>query len=266
MLLITKKIVIQHIIKFTFLPFLALILLQSCVSKKEMLYMQDVASYNNTDITYNYQTLQVDDILKISVGALIPEAALPYNNVTAGNMVANNIDVMKLDGYLVSQNSTINFPVLGELSVKEKTTQDLENDIKKLLIDGGYLINPNVTVRLLNAKVTILGAVKTPGTFSFTENNISLLQALGLAGDLTINGSREDVVVLRYVDGVQNTARINLTSANFLRGPYQMVKPNDVIVVNPNSAKLKTAGYVGDVSSILGITSLLLSSIILLTR
>ena len=256
----------QYFVKHLLLIFSIITLLLSCVSKKEMLYMQDVASYNNTDVTYNNHTLQVDDILKISVGALMPEAALPYNNVTAGNMVANNIDLMKLDGYLVAQNFTINFPVLGVLSVKEKTTQDLENDIKKLLEDGGYLINPNVTVRLLNAKVTILGEVQRPGTFSFTENNISLLQALGLAGDLTINGSREDVVVLRYVDGVQTTARINLTSANFLSGPYQMVKPNDVIVVNPNSAKLKTAGYVGNVSTILGITSLLLSSIILLTR
>ena len=147
--------------------FITLTLLQSCVSKKEMLYLQDVQSYNNTEVTYNNHTIQVDDILKISVGALMPEAALPYNNVTAGSVVANTIDVMKLDGYLVSQNSTINFPVLGELSIKEKTTQDLENDIKKLLVDGGYLINPSVTVRLLNAKVTILGEVKMPGTFSF---------------------------------------------------------------------------------------------------
>jgi len=228
--------------------------------------MQDVETYNNTQVTFNNHTLQVDDILKISVGALMPEAALPYNNVTAGNMVANNLDVMKLDGYLVSQNHTINFPVLGELSVKEKTAQDLENDIKKLLVDGGYLINPNVTVRLLNAKVTILGEVQQPGTFSFTENNISLLQALGLAGDLTINGSRENVVVLRRVNGVQTTERINLTSASFLSGPYQMVKPNDVIVVNPNSAKVKTAGYVGNISAILGIASILLTSIVLLTR
>ena len=228
--------------------------------------MQDVETYNNTQVTFNNHTLQVDDILKISVGALMPEAALPYNNVTAGNMVANNLDVMKLDGYLVSQNHTINFPVLGELSVKEKTTKDLENDIKNLLVDGGYLINPNVTVRLLNAKVTILGEVQQPGTFSFTENNISLLQALGLAGDLTINGSRENVVVLRRVNGVQTTERINLTSASFLSGPYQMVKPNDVIVVNPNSAKVKTAGYVGNISAILGIASILLTSIVLLTR
>ena len=252
--------------KLLLCSFVTLTLLQSCVSKKQMLYMQDVESYNNTEATYNNHTLQVDDILKISVGALIPEAAIPYNKNSGGSVVANSIDVMKLDGYLVSQNSTINFPILGELSVKDKTTKDLENDIKKLLFDGGYLINPNVNVRLLNAKVTILGEVNNPGTFSFTENNVSFLQALGLAGDLTINGSREDLVVLRRLDGLQTTERINLTSSSWLSGPYQMVKPNDVIIVNPNSAKLKTAGYVGNISTILGITSLLLSSIILLTR
>ena len=255
---------LHNLLKFTIIALF--LVLQSCVSKKEMLYMQDLESFNNTDVTFTSHTLQVDDILKISVGALMPEAAIPYNKNSGGSAVANGIDVMKLDGYLVSQTSTINFPILGELSVKDKTTKNLENDIKKLLVDGGYLIKPNVTVRLLNAKVTILGEVQRPGTFSFTENNISLLQALGLAGDLTINGSREDVVVLRYVDGVQTTARINLTSANFLKGPYQMVKPNDVLIVNPNSAKLKTAGYVGNISAILGITSVILTSILLFTR
>ena len=256
----------QYFVKHLLLIFSIITLFQSCVSKREMLYLQDVESFNNTEVIYTNHTLQVDDILKISVGALIPEAAIPYNKNSGGSVVANSIDVMKLDGYLVSQNSTINFPILGELSVKDKTTKDLENDIKKLLFDGGYLINPNVNVRLLNAKVTILGEVQQPGTISFTENNISLLQALGLAGDLTINGSREDLVVLRRVDGLQTTERINLTSSSWLSGPYQMVKPNDVIIVNPNSAKLKTAGYVGNISTILGITSLLLSSIILLTR
>ena len=85
--------------------------------------------------------------------------------LTGGSVVANNIDVMKLDGYLVSQTMTINFPVLGRIVCKRKNNQDLENDIKKLLVDGGYLINPNVTVRLLNAKVTILGEVKIPAPF-----------------------------------------------------------------------------------------------------
>jgi len=258
---------IKQSLIINFFAFIAINLLSvSCVSKKQMLYLQDIDTINNQELKYNNHTIQVDDILKISVGALMPEAALPYNNVTGGSVVANNIDVMKLDGYLVSQNSMINFPVLGELSVKDKTTKDLENDIKKLLVDGGYLINPNVTVRLLNAKVTILGEVQRPGTFSFTENNISLLQALGLAGDLTINGSREDVVVLRYVDGLQTTKQINLTSSSFLSGPYQMVKPNDVLIVNPNSAKVSSAGYVGNLSAILGITSVILTSILLFTR
>jgi len=258
---------IKQILSINIFTTIAFALLSvSCVSKKQMLYMQDIDTINNQELKYNNHTLQVDDILKITVSTLMPETALPYNNVTAGSVVANNIEVMKLDGYLVSKNSTINFPVLGELSVKEKTAKDLENDIKKLLVDGGYLINPNVTVRLLNAKVTILGEVQRPGTFSFTENNISLLQALGLAGDLTINGSREDVMVLRYVDGVQTTARIDLNSSSFLKGPYQMVKPNDVIIVNPNSAKVSSAGYVGNLSAILGIASIVLSSIILITR
>ena len=257
---------INSIIKINFLLLFTFYFFQSCVSKKDLHYIQDIDTYNNTEVAHSNHTIQIDDILKVSVSSLMPKAAIPYNGFTSGSIVANNIDMMKLDGYLVSQNSTINFPVLGELSVKEKTTQELENDIKERLVDGGYLISPNVTVRLVNAKVTILGEVKMPGTFSFTENNISLLQALGLAGDLTINGSREDIVVLRYVDGVQTTARINLTSANFLSGPYQMVKPNDVIVVNPNSAKLKTAGYVGNISAILGITSIILTSILLFTR
>ena len=255
-----------YYIKLIFLSIISLLVLQSCVSKKQMLYFQDLETINNQELKYNNHTLQVDDILKISVGALVPEAALPYNNLTGGSVVANSIDIMRLDGYLVSQRMTINFPALGELSVKDKTAKDLENDIKKLLVEGGYLINPNVMVRLLNAKFTILGEVQKPGTFSFTENNISLLQALGLAGDLTINGSREDLVVLRYVNGVLTTARINLTSASFLKGPYQMLKPNDVILVNPNSAKLKTAGYVGSISAILGITSIILTSILLFTR
>ena len=246
--------------------FIIIGLLQSCVSKKQMLYLQDVDTINSQEVTYNNHTLQVDDILRISVGALVPEAAIPFNNVTGGSVVANNIDVMKLDGYLVSQRMTINFPVLGELSVKGKTTQDLENDIKKLLVDGGYLINPNVTVRLLNAKFTILGEVQNPGTISFTENNISLLQALGLAGDLTINGSREDVVVLRRINGVQTTTRINLTSASFLKGPYQMIKPNDVIVVNPNSARISSAGYIGSIPILLGVITSSLTIILLFTR
>jgi polysaccharide export outer membrane protein len=243
-----------------------LIFMQSCVSKKEILYLQDIDTNPAMEVASNITTLQPNDILKIDVGALIPEAALPYNKIAASGQIANNLEVMKLEGYLVSATKTIQFPVLGELSVAAKTTAELEVDIKNRLETGGYLLNPSVTVRLLNAKVTILGEVKQPGTFTFTENNISLLQALGLAGDLTINGDREDVILIREADGQRSTTHLNLTQSAWLSSPYQNIQPNDVLVVNPNNAKVKTAGYIGNVSVVLAMASLILTSIVLLTN
>ena len=121
----------RYFIKFIFLSF-SILILQSCISKKQILYLQDVESFKNTEVPYKSNTIQVDDILKITIGAIMPEAVVPFNKLSGSSSVSNNIDIMKLDGYLVSQNLTINFPVLGELSVKDKTTQDLENDIKKI--------------------------------------------------------------------------------------------------------------------------------------
>jgi polysaccharide export outer membrane protein len=89
---------------------------------------------------------------------------------------------------------------------------------------------------------------------------------LGLAGDLTINGNREDIILIRSMDGIQTTSHLNLTSANWLSGPYQNIKPNDVIIVNPNAAMIKTAGYIGSISVFLGVFTVVLSSIILLTN
>ena len=255
-----------QIIKTIFSALLLIMLLQSCVSKKEILYLQDLDAYSPMELSYSENTLQIDDILNITVGALMPEAALPYNKISPTRTMANSLDIMKLEGYLVSQDKTINFPVLGIVSVAGKTTIALEKDLKERLKAGGYLIDPIVTVRLLNAKVTILGEVKIPGTFTFTENNMSFLQALGLAGDLTINGNREDVILIRNVDGIQTASHLNLTSADWLSGPLQNIKPNDVIVVNPNEAKVKSAGFIGSASVVLAIASIILSSIVILTN
>jgi polysaccharide biosynthesis/export protein len=252
-------------IKLNTFALATLILMQSCISKKEILYLQDIDTNPAMEVLSNKTTLQPNDILKIDIGALMPEAALPYNKITPNNIqAANNLEVMKLEGYLVSNNKTIQFPVLGELSVAGKNTADLETDIKNLLESGGYLLNPTVTVRLLNAKVTILGEVKKPGTFTFTENNISLLQALGLAGDLTINGDRENVILIREADGNRSTTHLNLTESAWLNGSYQNIQPNDVIVVNPNAAKVKSAAFFGSASSFVAIASLLISTVVLI--
>jgi polysaccharide export outer membrane protein len=117
---------------------------------------------------------------------------------------------------------------------------------------------------LLNAKITLLGEVKMPGTYTFTEKNISLLQLLGLAGDLTIDGNRQDIILIRETDGKRTVVNIDLTSANWLMSPYQNVKPNDVLIINPNSKKVKSAGLLGNISSALSIATILLSTIILI--
>ena len=226
--------------------------------------MQDLDAYTPMELSYSEHTVQVDDILNITVGALMPEAALPYNKISPTMTMANSLDLIKLDGYLVSQDKTINFPVLGIVSVAGKTTIALEKDLKERLESGGYLIDPIVTVRLLNAKVTLLGEVKMPGTFTFTENNMSFLQVLGLAGDLTINGNREDIIIIRSIDGIQTTGHLNLTSSNWLNGPFQNIKPNDVIVVKPNGSKIKSSAFFGSATSFVAIASLLISTVVLI--
>jgi len=241
---------------------LSILIIYSCVSKKQLLYLQDLKTYNNSEVISSKNTLQENDILSIKVSSFEKEASTPYN--TASNFNGVSPQLIQLNGYLVSKNKTINFPVLGEISVAGKTTQNLENYLKEILQSGGHLIKPNVIVRLLNSKVTILGEVRSPGTYNFTENNISLLQALGLAGDLTIDGNRKDILLIRESDGQRTTTKLDITSASFLTSTYQNIKPNDVIIVNPNSKKVKSAGLIGNISTALSIASILLSTIILI--
>jgi polysaccharide biosynthesis/export protein len=236
----------------------------SCVSKKELLYLQDFQKYNNSKVITPKNFLRENDILKIDVISLEMSASIPYNKATATNNFGNSLEMIQLNGYLVSKNKTINFPILGEISVVGKTTQDLEQYLKELLESEGHLINPNVTVRLLNSKVTILGEVRNPGTFTFTEKNITLLQAFGLAGDLTIDGNRKDILLIRESQGKRTTTNLDLTNASWLISPYQNIQPNDVIIVNPNSKKITSAGLIGNISTVLSIASIILSSIILI--
>jgi polysaccharide biosynthesis/export protein len=253
----------KHFVKFKLLILISLIL-GSCVSKKNILYLQDINSIDITEVSSSKYILQENDILKIDITSLENTASLPFNKVSSSGALGNNIAMIQLDGYLVSEKKTINFPVLGEISVLDKTIFELESVIKNRLINGGYLIKPNVSIRLLNAKFTILGEVKKPGTYTFTEKNISLLQALGLAGDLTIDGNRKDIIVIRELEGKRITTYLDLTSASLLTSLYQNVQPNDVIIVNPNLKKVRSAGLVGNISSVLSIASILLSTIILI--
>lgn len=248
-----------------YLVVLLVIALSSCASKKDILYLQDADENADSEINYQITTLQPNDILSINIETVNPEAAIPYNRGTAGSQMVN-LQLLQLQGYLVSNTGTINFPVLGEIEIVNLTTAEAEERIRKELVDGGHLNNPIVNLRIVNAKITVLGEVNSPGTYSFTEQNITLLQALGYANDLTINGKRDDIIITRDVEGVRKITHIDLTNTEFMNSEFYFVRPNDVIIVNPNNPRVKNAGFVGNVGTFLAVTSVILSSIILVTR
>ncbi|MFT4800331.1 MAG: polysaccharide export outer membrane protein [Flavobacteriaceae bacterium] len=246
------------------LSFMILFSLFSCSTKKDILYLQNLDEYNNSKVFITNNSIQAGDILNIKVSTLSSEASIPFNSFSGSIGQVNDIQSMKINGYLVSDSKTINFPVLGEISVSKKTIKELELDLRKALKSGGYLTDPLVTIRLLNAKFTVLGEVKAPGTYETTEVRISLLEALGMAGGLNINADRKNLVILREIDDRINTTHIDLSLADWLNGPYSHIHPNDILLINPNKAKVISAGIIKSPSDVLSIFSVILSTVILL--
>ena len=249
-------------------PYLLLVicLVFGCSIKKNILYVQDIDQTNSAELHFETPTIQANDILKITVSTLEPSAALPYNKATTMLGNVSSLELMRLEGYEVSEDLTIEFTQLGTLSVLSQTPFQLANMIKQRLELEGHLINPVVNVRLLNAKFTVLGEVKKPGTYNFTESKLTLLQAIGLAGDLTINGQRNDIKLIRETNHERSIFHIDLTASDWMNSSSYYIYPNDVIIIDPNNTKVKSAGLVGNVGTVLTVASVLLSTIILLTR
>lgn len=248
------------------LTLFTLILLQSCSSKKNILYLQDIDIASPIELNFEAPTIQANDILKINVATLEASAAIPYNKSTDSGSSASNLELMRLEGYEVSKTLTIEFPQLGTLSVLNKTPTQLAKAITQRLESEGHLINPSVNVRLLNAKFTVLGEVANPGTFSFTESKLNLFQAIGLAGDLTINGKRKNIKLIREINQERTVLHIDLTTSDWMNSDSYYVFPNDIIIIDPNNPKVKSAGFIGNLGTAISVVSVLLSSILLLTR
>lgn len=241
------------------------ILLVSCANKKDILYYQDIQNNSQDQISYLSSNVQINDILYIKVSAIIQESADPFN-ISINNSGNVNIDTYKIQGYLVSQEGNIIFPLLGNINVVGKSTEEVQTLLAKMLTDFGYIKDPTVSVRIINSKVTVLGEVRAPGTYAFDEQNISLNQAIGYAGDLTINGVRKDVLLIREVNGVRTYIHLDLTSSNWFKSPYYYVKQNDVIIVNPNGPKIMSSGYLNSIGTTLGIVSFGLTIYLLLKK
>ena len=171
---------------------------------------------------------------------------------------------MIIDGYKVEKDSTINYPLLGRINVVGFTINELAFKLKQMLIDSGQLTNPFVKVNKVNSKYTVLGEVKNPGTYFNYENQLNIFQALGFAGDLLITAKRKNVKLIRQENGLRKTYKFTLNNSEIFDKPYYYIKSNDVIIIEPNFSKIKSAGFIGSPSSIASISSLLLSITLLL--
>ncbi|MFT4683491.1 MAG: polysaccharide export outer membrane protein [Flavobacteriales bacterium] len=245
--------------------FFTLTMICACSSKRNMIYVNGIEKYPITKISKQKKSplIQENDILRIEVRSMFPKAAIVYNRISERISQNQNIELLQLEGYLVSDSFTINFPVLGSVKV-EGTTLELEKKITKLLLDGEHLVNPSVSVRLLNGKFTVIGEVVKPGTYNYLDKHINLFQALGYAGDLTISGKRKNISLIREMNGIRTTTKLDITSIDFLDNPAYYIRNNDIIIVHPNYNRIKSAGFIGSPQSIASISSLLLSITLLI--
>ena len=250
-------------------------LLVSCQSYKKVPYLQDTAFVNDTEQSVRQTGVKVmpKDLLTIAVSCSTPELAAPFNLVNSGTAsgmegktVGQGTASSALQQYLVDNEGKINFPVLGELHVggltKKATEQMIVEKLKPYIKE-----TPIVTVRIVNYRISVLGEVSSPGSFVVSNEKINLLEALAMAGDLTIYGMRDNVKLIRTgQDNKQEIITMDLNKAETVLSPYYQLQQNDIIYVTPNKTKAKnsdigasTGLWFSGVSILLSITNLLIS-------
>ncbi len=222
------------------------VLFGSCVDTKKVTYFNSLSEGVIPSSLVNLEPIiQKSDILSITVSSPNPEATAIYNapNVISlsSNTTSSAGNIAPASGYLVNQEGNIEFPGLGNVLVAGLSKQKAKEVITKLLIDNKLLIDPIVTIRYLNYRVTVLGEVARPTVVSVPNEKISLLEAIGLAGDLTIYARRDNVLLIREEKGSKLVKRINLNDSELFSSPYYYLKSNDVIYVESNSAKVASA-------------------------
>jgi polysaccharide biosynthesis/export protein len=215
----------------------------SCVTTNKIAYLQ-----NGHDTTYK-QTLgvieaplQANDFVSISISSLDAGASAIFNpnaQPQAGNNTENGGPIAAAPaGYLISPDGYIQLPLLGNIKVAGLTRTQLKEHITSLILSKKLLVDPIVEIRFLNFEVTILGEVGRPAVISVPSEKISLLKALAIAGDLTIYGKRDNIMLVREEGGIRKTRRLDISQASFLNSEYYYLRPNDIVYVEPNKLKL----------------------------
>lgn len=244
--------------KFLLFVFLFSFLVTGCISRKHVVYFQGQESAKS----FNHQLrLKKDDFLSINVFG-IDENSFKLFNIPQAPANINrgyNNGVPSTQGYLIDENGEIDFPVIGKVKLENLSRTEaialLESKLKE------YLTNPVITIQIQNFKVTVLGEVRNPGTFNIPNEKISLVEAIGLANDLTINGVRQNIKLIREENNVRTEYLINLTDKSILNSQFYYLQQNDIIYVEPNRAKINSSMISSAAGVFISIATLLVTTI-----
>lgn len=259
----------QLVSKLGIVPLLYLIVLMifsSCGSRRNMVYLQQDSSQFTTAYEQFVPRIQTNDILTIVVTAADPKVTAPFNPVSSmpNSNLTQAADMALRPTYTVDEAGDITLPMLGKVHVEGLTRVEAIEKIRLEL--GRYIKDPGVNMNFNNFRISVLGEVARPGSFTLSTERITVLEALGMAGDLTIRGVRSNIKLIRESNGQKTVHQLDLTQQNLLNSPYYYLAQNDVLYVEPNKAQINNAKLGANTNIIISIASLLITVISVLTR
>ena len=248
---------------FNLLIVIVILTISSCASKKELVYFQG-DQQSTTKYEEYIPKIQSSDMLAISVSAADIKATEPFNqqSVYQVNSGMQNNPYAKV--YTVDENGYINYPLIGNVKVGGLTRAEAENELKSKI--SKYIVNPGVNINFTNFRITVLGEVVRPGNFTIPNERVSILDALGMAGDLTINGVRKNIMVIREQNGQKQTYNVDLTSKEILNSPVYYLAQNDVVYVEPNNAKISSSKFTPNYSLWISVAGVIISVIAVISK
>lgn len=245
-------------------PFFLAFLVFSCASRKDLVYYQDIDNLEHNENSISYEIkIQPDDLLAIIVSADDPEIAMPFNLKSYNTANSrNSMDQVIYQLYLVDKNGFIDFPILGKLSVSGLSRTEVLDMLKEKI--SVYIKDPIITFRITNFKVSIQGEVVAPGTYPIASERVTLMEALSMARDLTIYGKRNNILIIREINGVKSYNRVDITKADFINSPFYYLAQNDVVYVEPNKTRINGAAVGANTGVFISISSLLITVVTLI--
>lgn len=240
--------------------------LTSCVSRKKMVYLYNSETQSDSSAVNYNPVLQPDDVLFIMVSSQNPEVVAPYNltSVSVQTETEESFEKSRLQSYLIDKEGNIEFPSIGKIKLGGLTRSDAILKLKEILKE--YVSDATINLRLLNYKVSVLGEVNKPGSFAISSERITIFEALSKAGDLTVYGKRNNVLVLREQNGVKTIERVDLTQTNIVNSPYYYLSQNDVVYVEANRTKLNSSLVGPNLTLVISLVSILASFVILINK